>query len=229
MRPTKSETNLRFRADQSLRCSHAECSRLWLSKMRPVKILIRLCRCAGWSESSLDAHTFCMEVHIMWQGSGNVQIPLFISKLNSSVYKLCFIHIHSRVVISFTCYYLKRNFNFIIVWIYRIVIYCHTEKNKMIIIKSACGLIWSHWHRSTTSSFIHTDQYRYLCKQCRSRWDGSLRDVSSRPTVCAILYIDFWQKTLLAIMGVYKFRDGRFHVRNSGLKSLTYLCEMYAA
>ena len=31
---------------------------------------------------------------------------------------------------------------------------------------------------------IPTDQYRYLCKQCRSRWDGSYRAVSSGSTVC---------------------------------------------
>ena len=28
----------------------------WLSEMRPVKVLIRLRECAGWSESSLGAH-----------------------------------------------------------------------------------------------------------------------------------------------------------------------------
>ena len=28
----------------------------WLSTIHPVKIVIRLCECAGWSESSLDAH-----------------------------------------------------------------------------------------------------------------------------------------------------------------------------
>ena len=40
----------------SLRCPHEETLHPWLSKMRPVKILIRLRECAGWSESSLGAH-----------------------------------------------------------------------------------------------------------------------------------------------------------------------------
>ena len=40
-------------AHQSLRCPHYETLHHWLSKMRPVKILNRLCECAGSSESSL--------------------------------------------------------------------------------------------------------------------------------------------------------------------------------
>ena len=43
-------------SDQSFRCPHEESLHPWISKMRPVKILIRLCECAGWSESSLGAH-----------------------------------------------------------------------------------------------------------------------------------------------------------------------------
>ena len=42
--------------DKSLRCSHDQTFHPWLSKMRPVKILIRLRECADWSESSLGAH-----------------------------------------------------------------------------------------------------------------------------------------------------------------------------
>ena len=34
-------------SDQSLRCPHEETLHPWLSKMRPVKILIRLRECAG--------------------------------------------------------------------------------------------------------------------------------------------------------------------------------------
>ena len=41
--------------DQSLRCLHEETLHPWLSKMRLVKILIRLRKCAVWSESSLGA------------------------------------------------------------------------------------------------------------------------------------------------------------------------------
>ena len=40
----------------SLRCPHEESLHPWLSKKRPVKILIRLRECAVWSESSLGAH-----------------------------------------------------------------------------------------------------------------------------------------------------------------------------
>ena len=43
-------------SDQSLRCSHEETLNPCLSKMRPVKILIRLRESAGWSESSVYAH-----------------------------------------------------------------------------------------------------------------------------------------------------------------------------
>ena len=42
--------------DQSLFCPHEETLHPWLSKMRPVKILIRLRKCADWSESLLCAH-----------------------------------------------------------------------------------------------------------------------------------------------------------------------------
>ena len=43
-------------SDQSLRCPHEETLHVWLWKMRPVKILIRLCECTAWSEYSLCAH-----------------------------------------------------------------------------------------------------------------------------------------------------------------------------
>ena len=42
-------------SDQSLSCPHEETLNPCLSKMRRVKILIRLRECAGWSESSLCA------------------------------------------------------------------------------------------------------------------------------------------------------------------------------
>ena len=42
-------------SDQSLCCPHEETLHPWLIKMRPVKILIRLRECAGWSESLLGA------------------------------------------------------------------------------------------------------------------------------------------------------------------------------
>ena len=45
-------------SDRSLRFPHEEALPPWLSKMRPVEILIRLRKCAGRSESSLGAHVF---------------------------------------------------------------------------------------------------------------------------------------------------------------------------
>ena len=46
--------------DYSLRCRHEETLQPWLSKTRPVKNLIRLCECAGWSESSQGAHVLTL-------------------------------------------------------------------------------------------------------------------------------------------------------------------------
>ena len=43
-------------SDQSLCCLHEETLQPWLTKIRPVTILIRLCEYASWSESSLGAH-----------------------------------------------------------------------------------------------------------------------------------------------------------------------------
>ena len=43
-------------SDQSLRCPHEETLHPYLSKMRSVKILIRLCKCADRSESSVSEH-----------------------------------------------------------------------------------------------------------------------------------------------------------------------------
>ena len=53
-------------------CLHEETLHSWLSKMHPVKILIRLCKCAGWSESVLGTHDqryifWCFFFsHILW-------------------------------------------------------------------------------------------------------------------------------------------------------------------
>ena len=43
-------------SDQSLRCQHGNTLHPWLSKIRPVTILIRFSECAGWSESYLCAY-----------------------------------------------------------------------------------------------------------------------------------------------------------------------------
>ena len=51
-------------SDQNRRCPHEETLHPWLYKLRPVKILIRLCECAVWSESSLGAH---VERYVFWR------------------------------------------------------------------------------------------------------------------------------------------------------------------
>ena len=45
-----------MQANQCLQCPHEDALHPWLSKLRPVKILIRLRERAGWSESVLGAH-----------------------------------------------------------------------------------------------------------------------------------------------------------------------------
>ena len=55
-------------SDQCLCCLHAETLHPWLLKIRPVKILIRLRECAGWSESSLGAH---VRRYVFWRCGSN--------------------------------------------------------------------------------------------------------------------------------------------------------------
>ena len=65
VRPTTTPIGLRIRAvwsESSL--FHQETQHHWLSKMRPAKILIRLRECAGWSESSPDAH---VQRYVFWR------------------------------------------------------------------------------------------------------------------------------------------------------------------
>ena len=53
-KPTKNQIGLRYasaRSNQSLCCPHEETLHLWLSKMHPVKVLIRLRKC--WKHMSL--------------------------------------------------------------------------------------------------------------------------------------------------------------------------------
>ena len=45
-------------------CPHEETLHPWLSKMRPVKILIRLRECAGWSEFLLGRH---IRMYFFWR------------------------------------------------------------------------------------------------------------------------------------------------------------------
>ena len=58
-------------SDQSS-CLHEETSHPWILKMYPrKKILIRLCECAGWSESSLGAH---VQRYVFCHSGSNVYI-----------------------------------------------------------------------------------------------------------------------------------------------------------
>ena len=58
-RQTKTQISLRLGAASSKSSfPNEETLHHWLSEIRPVKILIRLRECVGWSESSLDAHAF---------------------------------------------------------------------------------------------------------------------------------------------------------------------------
>ena len=53
-------------SDESLRFPHEETFHPWLSRMRPVSILIKLRECEGWSESSLDTH-ICRYMYVFWR------------------------------------------------------------------------------------------------------------------------------------------------------------------
>ena len=61
----------------SLRCPHKETLHPWLANMRPVKFLIRLCQCAGWSESSQGAHVLRC---VFWRYCPNVFYTMYITK-----------------------------------------------------------------------------------------------------------------------------------------------------
>ena len=82
VRPMKTQIGLRFRAVWSLpawknnkqknktkqKKTNKQKKHLhpWLSTLRPVKIPISLCRCAGWSASSLGAH---VHMYVSWRFS----------------------------------------------------------------------------------------------------------------------------------------------------------------
>ena len=63
-------------SDRSLRCQHKETLHPWLSKMRPVKIQIRLCNCTVWSESSLGPH---VRRYVFWHCGSDNAFHLFVS------------------------------------------------------------------------------------------------------------------------------------------------------
>ena len=61
-------------SDQSLCCPRKETLPSWLSKMRPVKILIRLCECGGCSESSLSVIFFLKYVSDVSRPTLSIQV-----------------------------------------------------------------------------------------------------------------------------------------------------------
>ena len=81
-----------------------------------------------------------------------------------------------------------------------------------------CGHSWVTAYICLLNSFIPADQCRCFCKQCRSRWDGSLRAVSSGSTLFPILWLICDWTLYLWQMDVFKFRGGSVHFRNSGVK-----------
>ena len=52
---------------QSFRCPHDDSLHPWLSKIRPVKILISLRECAGWSESWLAARFWRYGSYVLYK------------------------------------------------------------------------------------------------------------------------------------------------------------------
>ena len=81
-------------SDLSLRCPHKEILGPWLSRMHPVKILLRLRECAGWSESSLDAHV-CLRFYGLINPSA-VNLPNYTFTGQAAHVKSCVGEYRSR-------------------------------------------------------------------------------------------------------------------------------------
>ena len=93
-----------------------------------------------------------------------------------------------------------------------VVIKCRLTKLSFLRLKiSITGAIYI----KQFNPFIPADQYRYLCKQFRSRWA-----VSSDSTMFAFCYW-FFTLLLFATIDVSKFRDERIHFKYSGVKEYT--------
>ena len=70
MRPTKTQISLRIRAVWSESSFlHEESLHPRLTNICQGKILIRLCECTGWSESSLGAH---FRMYVLWRCGSDV-------------------------------------------------------------------------------------------------------------------------------------------------------------
>ena len=69
-------------SDQSLRCPHEETLNPSLSKMRPVKIQIRLRECTGWSESRLGAH---FRRYVFWHCGSFLDMPTVMRYASAAI------------------------------------------------------------------------------------------------------------------------------------------------
>ena len=67
--------------------------------------------------------------------------------------------------------------------------------------------------------FSQADTNQYLCKQCRSRLECSQQPVSSGSALFVILFF-ISPKPLFASVYKSKFKTGRVHFRNSGMKGV---------
>ena len=68
-----------------LRCRQEGTLHHWLSKMCPVKILIRLRECAGWSESSLGAYA---QRYVFWRFGSDSTVFYLICTLHLTSYNI---------------------------------------------------------------------------------------------------------------------------------------------
>ena len=70
--------------------------------MRTAKTLIRLCRCPGWSESSLGAHSFCSFCHVLAH-----MCSVSIIKNKPLIHILCHSIIYKNIHVT---HFLKKNY-----------------------------------------------------------------------------------------------------------------------
>ena len=72
-------------SDQNHRCSDEETLHPWLYQKHPAMIMIKLRECAGWSESSLDAHIPWYVFYVAAQLNDEVYKPIsYLIKANIS-------------------------------------------------------------------------------------------------------------------------------------------------
>ena len=92
---------------------------------------------------------------------------------------------------------------------WKLVMYCNMTGYSLI------------WTSEQTKPFSARQTKTDTNAQCRSRWDGSWRAVSSGDTLFAIILFGFILKHLFfASVYMSKLKDGRVHFINSGIKGL---------